>query len=73
VGVNSSTYYNNIFRSNAEIMLPAQNVIIHWEGMEIVASAIDKCDEESHQIQLLLINKATERVAVYMGNIDHPF
>jgi hypothetical protein len=36
--------------------------------MEIIANVIEKCDKELHQTQILsLINKATERVVVYMG------
>jgi hypothetical protein len=47
-------------------MSPTRNVSIHWEGMEIVAYVIQKC--ESHQKPLLfLINKATERAGMYTG------
>jgi hypothetical protein len=36
--------------------------------MEIIANVIEKCDEESRQKRLLLlINKATERAAMYTG------
>jgi 4-hydroxy-L-threonine phosphate dehydrogenase PdxA len=55
-----------VFRKSAEIMSPPRNVTIHREGIEIIANAIEKCDEESRQKRLFLpINKATERAAMY--------
>jgi hypothetical protein len=57
-----------VFRKSAKIMSPPWNLTIHREGMEIIANLIEKCDEESRQKRLLLlINKATERAAMYMG------
>jgi isocitrate/isopropylmalate dehydrogenase len=44
------------------------NVTIHQDGIEKIENAIEKCDEESCKNQLLfLINKATERAAMYTG------
>jgi hypothetical protein len=51
-------------------MSPPWNVTIHWEGMEIIANVVEKCEEESHQIRLFSpINKGTERLAMYISII----
>jgi hypothetical protein len=49
-------------------MLPTWNVTNHREGMEIIVNVTEKCDEELRQkLLLLLINKATQRAAMYTG------
>jgi hypothetical protein len=45
-----------VFRQ-AEIMSPPENATIHQEGMEVTCQ----------KVLLLVINKATKRVAMYMG------
>jgi hypothetical protein len=50
-------------------MSPPWDETVHWEGTEIPANIIEKCDEETRQKQLLLTNRASQKTAT---NTDKP-